>query len=157
MKPAERRAVDASLARKTLSHADFRRVGGLGDEGVEYLKGVLSAAEAPRQARVNGLRLLVRAAHPVSKIRGSHRLAEVFDVAGQLLEDADSEVRAVATRIVVGVIGLLKSMGQSVEGLGGPARVRAVLERAIARSPASVEGGLAENVLASLSNPALPR
>jgi len=152
MNASERHLVDAILKRKTLSHLDFRRVEQLGDDGFDYIKEFLLHAPTA-QHKVNGLSLLIRFGTRISKRQGDVRLPEVFDAAAGFLDDPDLGVRTSAARMVVGVLGLLRTLQRSLETVGGSKRVWETLRRALEAAPEQVERKLVEEALMELESP----
>ena len=149
MEAKSRRLIESILKHKTLSHADFRKVDVLGDDGFDYIKDVLPRAPMV-QHKINGLGLLMRVGIRISERHGTIRLSEVFDVAADLLGDPDPDVRTAATRMIVGVLGLLKSLEKSLDIVGGSRRVWDTLQRALQVGPKKVERRLVEEALAKI-------
>jgi hypothetical protein len=144
-----RHLVDPILKHKTLSHADFRRLDELGDDGFDYIKELLPRAQTARH-KINGLSLLVRLGGQISERHGDVRLPEVFDVASDLLGDPDAGVRTSAARMIVGVLGLLKTLEKPLETLGGTKRVWETLQRALKAKPKPAERMLVEKALMTI-------
>jgi hypothetical protein len=144
-----RHLVDAILKHKTLSHADFRRVDQLGDDGFDYIKGLMPSAPTA-QHKINGLRLLIRVGTRISDRHEMIRLPEVFDVAADLLADPDGSVRTDAARMLVGVLSLLKMLEKPPEIVGGIRRVWDTLQRALKAGPKKVERRLVQEALTKI-------
>lgn len=150
MNASDRQVLDEVLKRRTLSHADVRRVEALRDDGFDHVRHALDLAEAPA-LKVNGLRLLLRLGNRVSDRTGGPRLAEVFHVAESMLRDADEDVRSAAARVVAGIPGLLRAIGGSVETIGGEANVLAALGVASSAVSAPEDRELVERAIASVA------
>jgi hypothetical protein len=93
---------------------------------------------------------LIRVGVRISERLGTIRLPEVFDVAADRLADPDSDVRASATRMIVGVLGLLKSLEKPLETVGGRRRVWDTLQGALKAGPNPVERKLVERALTEI-------
>jgi hypothetical protein len=121
----------------------------LGDDGFDHLKEVLSGSPSAQQ-KINGLSLLLRGGGHVSERSGTIRLPEVFDVASKLVMDPDPAVRGSATRMIVGILGLLKQLEKPLTDVGGGKRVREILQHSLEGVPRELERKLVEKALAEI-------
>ena len=151
MNRKQRNIVDGVLNRKTPSSVDTIAAQRLRDDGFDYIKDAISRSSRPRH-KINGLVLLLRMAGQRSDRTGTHRMPEVFDVAESLLGDADAAVRMRAAVVLVGVLGLLESLGapDPIEAVGGKARVRAALQLSLQASPTPTQREMVDAVLAGI-------
>lgn len=135
--------VEAVLKHKTLSNVDFRRVDSLGDDGFDCIVRLLHG-DPSEQKKVNALRLLIRLGSRISSRKAAPRLPEVFEVAADLVLDPALNVRTTAAQMIVGILDLLRTLGQPAEVVGGQQRIGEILRRALERELKAPERKLLE-------------